>query len=307
MPLPNFLIIGAAKSGTTALYWYLRSHPEIFMSSRKEPHYFSYTEETKNTAGPSDYIKSAITDYSEYLHLFDKVTNQKAIGEASPTYIYVPGTAERIKMTIPAVKLIAILRNPADRAYSAYMHLIRDGKETINTFKEALDLEDERVNKNWGPIYHFTKSGFYYEQLSRYYNMFPSENIKVIIYDDFVKEPLAVMHNLFDFLGVDSSFVPDMSTKPNVSGVPKNKTLQRILDGIFGKPNPIRSISRLLFSAVLRNRVTTYLRNKNLERDTIPSEYRQHLLKVFTPDILKLEKLIDRDLSVWLDPKIIIS
>ncbi len=300
MTLPNFLVIGAAKSGTTALYRYLRQHPEIFMSDRKEPHHFSYTEITKNTNGPSDYIRSAITDFEEYEHLFDKVNHEKAIGEASPTYIYVPGTAERIFKKVPNTRLVAILRNPADRAYSAYMHLIRDARETVTDFGEALALEEERIKNNWGPIYHYTNAGFYYEQLTRFYKVFPADKIKVFIYDDFVSKPFLVMQELFKFLEVDYSFIPDTSSKPNVSGKPRNKSWQKIMDTLFAKPNPIRSISRKIFSETLRWRVTSYLRNMNLERESISDLHRAALNKVFREDILKLQELLNRDLSNWL-------
>ncbi len=298
--LPNFFVIGAAKSGTTALYRYLRQHPEIFMSDRKEPHHFSYTEESKKTNGPSDYIRSAITDFQQYLDLFERVSHEIAIGEASPTYIYVPGTAERIHSIFPNARIIAILRNPADRAYSAFMHLIRDGRETVSTFREALALEGERIAANWGPIYHYTKSGFYYEQLTRYYQIFPTMNIKVILYDDFVNDPFQLMKDLYTFLDVDNGFIPDMSSKPNVSGKPKYKIWQKIMDWFFAKPNPIRAISRILFPEPFRWQVTSYLRNKNLERENLPDEYRKMLVPIFEKDIICLEKLIHRDLSIWL-------
>lgn len=301
MTLPNFLIIGAAKSGTTALYRYVRQHPEIFMSDRKEPHHFSYTEETKKTNGPSDYIWTAITNPDEYESLFDDVKDETAIGEASPTYIYVPGTAERIHNKIPDPKLIAILRNPVERAYSAYMHLIRDDRETVNTFMEALLLEEERIKNNWGPIYHYTKCGMYFEQVIRYYRIFPKEKIMIIIYDDFKKHPLEVVQQIFNFLGVDPSFVPDMSSKPNVSGVPKIPFLQNFMNLIFSKPNPIRSMSRKLIPESTRWRFTSFLRNKNLSHQPMPNDCRQLLFSAFDDDILKLQRLLGRDLSCWLE------
>jgi len=303
MTLPNFFIIGAAKSGTTALYRYLRQHPEIFMTERKEPHHFSYTYVTKQTNGPNDYIRSAITDDVEYEHLFDDVRDEKAIGEASPTYIYVPGTAERIFEKIPQAKLIAIFRNPSDRAYSAFMHCIRDNRETVSTFKEALYLEDERVNNHWGPIYHYKRMGFYCEQLTRYFKVFPQQQIKVVIYDDFSATPNLVISDLYQFLGVDSTFEPDMSSKPNVSGTPKNEVLQKAMNEIFAKPNPIRSIARFLFSDVVRWRVTSSLRNKNLEHVNMPEDMRNELISLFRSEIICLQSLIDRDLSNWLLPK----
>lgn len=300
MPLPNFLIIGAAKSGTTALYRYLKQHPEIFMSSRKEPHFFSFTNESKITNGPGDYVKSAITDFNLYRQLFDPVTNQKAIGEASPTYIYVPGTAEKIHSVLPNVKLIAILRNPVDRAFSAYMHQVRDGHEDSKDFLEAIYRETERIANNWGPIWHYINAGYYYNQLIPYYNLFNKNNIKIIIYDDFVNNPVKEIQDIFTFLEVNNMFVPDMSARPNVSGIPKHKTWQRIMDFTFNHPNPIRGISRKLFSEEFRWKVTSHLRNKNLIKPTITLELRKELINLYKSDIVNLQKLINRDLSAWL-------
>ncbi|PKO05983.1 MAG: sulfotransferase [Chloroflexi bacterium HGW-Chloroflexi-3] len=300
MNIPNFLIIGAAKSGTTALYRYLKQHPEIFMPDRKEPHHFSFDDITKNTKGPGDYVRTAITDKKEYQSLFSSVNNQKAVGEASPTYIYVPGTAERIYSELPNSKLIAILRNPADRAFSAYMHLVRDGYETVFDFSEALNLENERIKKNWGPIWHYKKAGLYHEQLTSYFNLFRNNQILIIIYDDYKKDPSRINKSIFNFLNVDESFLPDMSAKPNVSGIPKNIYFQRIMSYFFDRDNIIRTFSRNLFSEEIRWRVTSYIRNHNLQKIKMSPEVRSGLVDYFRNDINKLQNLINRDLSHWL-------
>jgi hypothetical protein len=301
MILPNFLVIGAAKSGTTALYRYLKQHPDIYMSPRKEPHFFSYNEITKNTEGPDDYITKAITDFHEYQRLFTNVKNEIAIGEASPTYIYIPGTAEKILSIIPNTKIIAILRHPADRAFSAYMHLIRDGYENILDFDKALDKEEERISKNWGPIWHYKKAGFYYEQLIRYYNCFENEQILVIIYDEFIKNSNHVMSTIFEFLQVSKGFSPDMSFKPNVSGIPKYRTLQYLMYLLFEKNNLFKTLARKTLSEEKRWRFTSKLRNNNIRKKNIPIETRNKLVKLYTEDINKLQTLIKHDLSEWLE------
>ena len=137
MTLPNFLIIGAAKSGTTALYRYLYDHPEIYMSERKELHYFSYPETSKLTKGPHTYKRLSVSTLAEYMTFFDGARDEIAIGEASPSYLYLPGTAERIYQLLPNVKIIAILRNPVERAFSAYMHARRDKWEPIPDFAQS--------------------------------------------------------------------------------------------------------------------------------------------------------------------------
>ncbi len=300
MTLPNFLIIGAAKSGTTALYLYLRQHPQIFMSACKEPHHFSYTEQTKQTNGIDDFVRNAVTDFTAYQHLFDDDKNACAIGEASPTYLYVPGTAERIHEAIPQVKMIAILRNPVARAYSAYMHLLRDGREPAENFQEALALEEERIAKNWGPLYHYTKMGMYAEQLERFYNVFPKEQVKIILYEDFTKEPQRVLEEVYGFLGVDSHFLADMSIRPNLSGRPKSRFWQRVMAKTFSRPNPVRALSRVIFPESVRMWVTTRLRKMNLQREKLDETTRHELQEIFRADVLKLQEMLDCDLSAWL-------
>lgn len=300
MTLPNFLIIGAAKSGTSALYRYIQQHPDIYMSPIKEPHFFSFEGSPPNTQGPDDFVNTAITDLATYTKLFDGVTTEKAIGEASPSYLYIPKAAERINYHIPNSKLIAILRHPADRAFSAYMHVVRDHKETAVNFSEALKLEDQRFSQNWGPIWHYTRASLYYEQVKRYYDIFDSEKIKILLYDDFNTDPEQTLQNIFEFLEVDTAFKPDMKHKANVSGTPKNKTVDSFVNTFFNKKNPIRYTARYLIPEKTRWRFTTNVRNRNLVRQTIPSEIRVELTQQFRDDILQLEELIDRDLSPWL-------
>ncbi len=301
MTLPNFLIIGAAKSGTSALYRYLRQHPQIYMSPVKEPHFFGYENAPPNTQGPDDFVNTAITNISDYTALFDGVTTEKAIGEASPTYIHLPRAVERIHHYIPNAKLIAILRHPADRAFSAYMHVVRDQRETAVDFAQALQLEEKRISRNWGPIWHYKQVGHYYKHLKRYYEQFNTHQIRVYLYDDFSADPIRVLQDIFRFLGVDKTFIPDMRHKANVSGVQKNKFTAILINTFFNRPNPVRFMARHLLPEELRWQFTTNIRNRNLRRQTIPPEIRRELTTYFRDDILQLQELIGRDLSSWLN------
>lgn len=301
MTLPNFLIIGAAKCGTSSLYMYLKQHPEIYMSAVKEPHFFSFTSETKKTKGPGDTVSVAITDIAEYESLFDGVKDEKAIGEASPTYIYQPQAPERIHQLIPDVKIIAILRNPAERAFSAYMHVVRDRRETANGFAHALAMENNRINENWGPIWHYKNGGFYYQQLRRYFDLFPRDNIKIFLHEDFRKDQKSLLRDIFKFLEVDTSFEPDISVKFNVSGEQKNRFIHTLTLMLFETPNPIRWFSRNLIPERLRWKVTNHIRRLNLKKQSIPQDIKTDLIKQYQEDILQLEDLINRDLSNWLE------
>jgi len=301
MTLPNFLIIGAAKSGTSALYRYLKQHPDIYMSPIKETHFFSYKDSPPNAQGPGDTVNEAVTDYETYISLFQEVTTESAIGEASPTYIYIPRAPELIQEFVPEAKLIGILRQPADRAFSAFMHVTRDNREPITDFSEALTLEEERSANNWGPIWHYLKMGFYYEQLRRYYDRFDYQQLRIYLYEDFSANPMATLKDIFEYLGVDPSFAPDTRIRANVSGVKKNKMLGLMTEQLFARPNPIRYASRRIINEEFRWRFTQNIRNRNLERQRIPPEIRHELTQLYHDDILKLQDLIGRDLSVWLN------
>lgn len=301
MNLPNFFIIGAAKSGTSSLYWYLKQHPEIYMSPVKEPHFFSFDDKSKMTKGPGDPIPNAITDFNAYQRLFDDVSNEIAVGEASTSYLYRQEAAKRIHNLIPDAKLIALLRHPAERAFSAYMHVVRDGREVSENFAKALQLEEARKNQNWEPMWHFTSVGFYFEQLSRYYQCFDKEKIKVFLYDELVNDQQALIHKIFHFLEVDPTFKPDSSTKFNVSGTQKSQLLHTIENSLFMNPNPIRWVSRKLIPENWRWKATNWMRIQNLENQSISPRIRRELTDRFREDIHNLQTLIERDLSHWLE------
>jgi hypothetical protein len=301
MTLPNFLIIGAAKSGTSSLYAYLEQHPEIFMSPIKEPHFFSFDSVSRITSGPGDTISQAITSLDDYKHLFDNVKTEKAIGEASTSYLYRPESVKRIYELIPDVKLIAILRHPAERAFSAYMHVVRDQREVAKNFEQALAMEPMRKQANWDPIWHFTSVGFYYNQLDRYFRFFQKDQIKIFLYDELVNDPSSLLRNIFEFLNVDANFNVDTSIKINVSGKQKSEFIYSLSKTLFNSPNPIRWISRQVIPKRWRYLVTNWIRNLNLKKQQIPYQIREELINLYREDILRLECLINKDLSHWLE------
>ncbi len=300
MTMPNFLIIGAAKSGTSALWKYLPQHPDVYMSPKKEPHFFAYENETPDANGPGDYTKFAKTTLASYQALFDGVTTEKAVGEAATTSLYMPQSIKRIQHYIPNAKFIAILRQPADRAYSSFMHLIRDHREPITDFRKALQLESERIAQRWGFMWHYTQMGFYYEQIKRFYDHFDQEQIRVYLYDEFSAEPLRIIQDIYRFLDVDDNFVPEMSVRANMSGIQKNSLVEKFIVGFFDRPNPIRFLARKLLPLQQRWRFTTTVRNLNLERKTLSPEMHYELTQLFREDILKLQVILDKDLSHWL-------
>jgi hypothetical protein len=301
MTMPNFLMIGGAKAGTSSLYAYLRQHPQVFLSEVRECDFFAFEGSPPAYHGPGDQIayRRYITDLRTYQLLFRRVGNRPAVGESSDLYLDGPGTARRIREQLPDAKLIVVLRNPADRAYSQYKHLVRDGREPLPSFEQALDAEAERVALGWHPIWHLTARGFYARQLEAYLELFPPRQIMVQLYDEYVADPLAVLRTLFEFLGVDPKFQPDTSLRYNVSGTPRSALLHAFL----ARPLAIKDALKPLLPAPFRHRVRARLMHRNIvpDRSRMAADTRKRLNALYHDDVLRLQSLIGRDLGAWLE------
>jgi hypothetical protein len=198
---PNFFILGAGKSGTTSLYHYLKQHPDIFMSPVKEPSFFCKDFQV---------IKNPI----EYFELFDSVKNETAIGEVSHAYLTNPSTAKVLKTLFSEAKFIVILRNPADRAYSLYHHMRRNGYEKINSFEKALRAEEGRVgSENFRikcPQYYYNflyfRSGLFGDQIERYFSFFDKNQFHFLTLDRLKTDPISSLKLIFKFLGINPDF-----------------------------------------------------------------------------------------------------
>ena len=301
MTFPNFLVIGAAKSGTSSLFRYLGQHPQIYTPPRKEPGFFAFEGQPVCFAGPGDERRNrlVVTDLAAYRALFQGITTEKAAGEASVVYLYSPTAPDRIKFSLPKVKLIALLRNPVERAFSSFSHLIRDGREPILDFADALQAEEARMRANWQYLWHYKQLGFYHAQLSRYFERFPRAQLAVYTFDQFSADPLGTLQSIFDFLELDSHFVPDTSRRFNRSGRPKSKQLHRYLMRPRGSRSPMRlylppALRRWLYDTAMQWNITP-----SVKLD-FPAETRHYLTELYREDILKLESLIQQDLSMWL-------
>jgi hypothetical protein len=308
MNLPNFLIIGAAKSGTTSLYAYLKQHPEVFMCVPKEPTFFGNEGTTGLFNGPYDedraYHSRVITNLQDYTALFNNVASEKAIGEASIYSLYLPKAPAQIKKYIPKAIMFAVLRNPAERAYSAYLHTVRQARER-HSFSIALQEEPKRILQNWNPLWHFKAMGFYSEQVKRFYETFDRDQVHIYLYEDFLKKPLLTIKEVFDILSVDTSFNPDTSTRYKTSYVPKSPAIEKFLYKARGhvqfsrywpsqwQQRHGRQISDFLERLAQRNRVPP---------PPMPEDVRSALLEDYRDDIFRLEDLLRRDLSHWRNP-----
>jgi len=303
MTMPNFLVIGGAKCGTDSLCNYLGQHPQVFMCPNREPNYFvAEGQGDIPYRGPGD--RRALTAWDmwvstqeRYEALFADVTDQKAIGEGTTWYLYDKDAPRRIYQQIPEARIIAILRNPVDRAYSAYTMLLRDGRESISDFSDALAAEDQRIRSGWEPMWHYRAMGFYAAQLRRYYSLFDPRQIHIVLYDDFNARASDIIRELFQFLEVDTAFTPDTSTRYNVSLVPKHPLYHSLLMG----ENPLKLAAKSILPADFRQRIKGRLVSRNLAKPTpLDPQIRANLVEVFRSDILELQELIGRDLSTWL-------
>lgn len=296
MTMPTFLVIGAAKAGTTALYDYLRQHPQVYMSPIKEPFFFAFEGQRLAFRGPNEGANRAITSLEAYEALFQPRAGETALGEASALYLPVPEAPHGIRRHVPGAKLIAILRDPVDRAYSSFLQLIRDDLEPCEDFAAALALEESRIKDNWGFLWRYRQLGFYHAQLRRYFDLFPSDQLRVYLYEDLDRDPLSLLRDVFRFIGVDDSFVPDTSVRSNISGFHRN----RLSKFALGPHSPARAVLRHVVPLELRARMMNRINAKILVRPPLEHQIREELRRTFREDTLKLQDLLQRDLSAWL-------
>jgi hypothetical protein len=308
MKMPNFLVIGAAKAGTTALYHMLEQHPQIYMSPTKETNFFALEGDLKanfQIGGLHGLGRNSVTTLEDYQALFNDVPDHvKAIGEASPAYLYVPEAPERIKHHLPHAKLIAILRNPVERAYSAFLFKSWQGHEPLLNFAEALQQEDVRITDKWHWIVHYKNMGFYYRQLSRYFAIFDRSQIMVCFYEDLQNHPQELLQSIYEFIGVDRDWVPDPSTRYlPTGGLPKNQLLHNLITKSLAIANSIKVVLKIIPKSWRLWIFYTIndIRRNNSNKQPLPIEIRKQLIAEYHDDILKLQDLVQRDLSAWLE------
>jgi hypothetical protein len=301
MPRPDFLIIGVPKSGTTSVYHYLQQHPQIFMSALKEPHFFLFDgAEAPRMNGPSDAIrrKEMIDSWDIYQSLFDAAGEDAVCGEASVRYIYSKQACNAIYRRLPRVKLIVILRNPVDRAFSSYQRDRRHGTEPYPTFEQALDEGNRREAEGWFIGAH-QSLGFYSVHLQNYFRVFGREQVRVYLHDDLREDAGALLRDIFGFLAVDTDFQPDLSVKYNITGTIENP-FWRLL---WTRTRTLRAGLLPYMPISWRGRFFDLIASKPVRK--IPTESmspatRDRLVEVYRKDIIALQDLIGRDLSHWL-------
>jgi hypothetical protein len=306
-PTPNFFIVGTGKAGTTSLYHYLRQHPQIYMSSVKEPCYFASEISLDNlseahrryirlhsaerTDRPAGWLFSS---WQEYLKLFQGVRDESAIGEASVAYLWSETAAQNIAARLPESKIVIMLRDPAERAFSQYLHQVAVGLIRC-TFRQHIENCLRNRQRTISAVYPLLEVGLYHDQIKRYFDRFPAANVRIYWYEQDWREPARLLADLFEFLHVDATFSPDTSRKKLERRAPRFPAAYHLTMRL-----DITHKIRQLIPANLRLplRKLLFERGASLK---MSSDDRQFLIEYYRDDILRLSSLLHRDLSGWLN------
>jgi hypothetical protein len=295
--MPDFLVIGAARAGTTALYEGLRGHPDIFLTPVKETNYFSYAGTKPDVKGPgADFINNSMTDLSDYRTQFAEARPGQMLGEISPLYLFEPDAPKNICDAVPDVRLIAILRNPIDQAWSHFLYARHHAIEAEADFVRALDLEEERLAQGWQPLFGYSRFPRYGEQLARYFAQFPQEQILILDYDDFRTDAVAFQAQICRFIGVNDTYQAEVGKQVNAGGSPRSRFLQELIM----RPNALTAPARVL-PLSWRRAIRDRLAGRNVgTRQEMPEAARAILGKRLADDVAALSDLLGRDYSHWL-------
>lgn len=302
LQLPDFLLVGAAKSATTSLHVYLDQHPQIFMPAVKESWFFSFLGNPPCYAGPIPF-DSAVTRLEDYARLFEDADPEQKLGDASPSYLYTyEDTIRNIRSVYPAEKLedlriIISLREPVSRAFSQYWTFKRHEQEPL-PFEQAVDKDviAGRLRHNWSIFYDYTGFGRYYEQVKAYMDAFGRDRVLIVLYDDIQNDPVAVCRSIFGFIGVDSGFAPKTGVRHNSNtGEARIKWPLKLLTS----RNPAKRMLAALIPRGLRKLILFVAGKLLLKRSELSADIRQQLAVTYSEEIDKLEVLIGRDLSQW--------
>ena len=202
---PDFFVVGAPKAGTTALFHWLNDHPDVFLPVVKEPAYFTYSGKPatpKNGPYDPDYVRQIAQDSGAYAALYD-AAGSRLTGDISPIYLIDENAAERIAAVRPDARIIVLLRDPVDRAFSQFLHHVRDSLETCETFDDALDMEAQRLRDGWSWGHGYATHGHYAAQIERYLLCFPREQILFLEFQELQLEPEVCWRRICSHLALE--------------------------------------------------------------------------------------------------------
>ena len=275
------------------------------MSRVKEPNFFACEGDKLDYQGPGYfYVKDwTVTNWQDYQNLFAEA-KEKALGEASWSSFYYPAAVERIRHYCPQMKFILLLRNPIERAFSHYSYLRQYEKEPIADFGEAIALESQRIDANYWADWHYIQLGYYTQRIQRYKAFFGQSRLKIILYEDFVRNTASILREIFEFLGVATEYQSAAFARTyNSTQLPKSQMIHRL----FQTSRQVRLkqaiktlVPEAVYQSLKQNR--DRLERKTLYKPELSPQIRQQLEKIYSSEIAELEQLLDRDLSGWLTP-----
>ena len=277
---PNFFIIGGGRSGTTSLYEYLKNTKGVFLPKSKELNYFC------TNINPKLLLTKIIDNKQEYLNFFKNVKDEKVIGDASPLYLWDPKSAKLIHEIIPHAKIIIILRNPIERAYSHFLQLVTYGTES-DPFSDCINRSLSAPADYSGRI---IEAGLYYEQVKRYLEIFGKNQVQIYFYEEFFKDPHFYMKDILEFLDVEADLPDSIGKVHNALVVPKGKISEKIL-----KNNFIKKVGKKIIPKSSSMIVKTVL-GKKTTKSEMNIDDRKVLEKIYHDDIKKLEILLNRNI-----------
>jgi len=299
MTIPNFFIVGALKSGTTALCEYLRRHPNVFISRHKEPGYFALDLPSRRQ----------VKTEADYLRLFrTHEAGIKAVGEGSVWYLYSDQAVENIRKFNPDAKLIIMLRNPIDMLCSLHSQLLLYFEEDQPDFQQAWDLQEDRRNGRDLPaahgdlkMYQYEQIGKLGEQVRRVFDIFPRRQVKVIIFDDFIADTKSVYEDVLEFLELPSDGRTEFAAV-NIRRTYRFPRLAWMLFKLTAMFSQMRRRMGILWNTNVLPVIDRFL-TKTKPPDALDPAFRAHLAEIFREDLELLSELLDRDLSGWLEPQ----
>lgn len=311
---PNFFVVGTVKGGTTALHRFLQQHPQVYMSPVKETNYFSrfdidpalFSEDYRHDVnvdlesflnGPMDHTIhiAHVTKEEDYHKLFRKVTDEKAIGEVSNSYLLYPHVPEEIHKQYPHARIVMMLRHPAERAFSQYIMNLKQGKTLEKDFLKEITEDDAREVKGWGANHQYLFVGKYYEQVKRYLDIFPKEQMGIFLYEDYKSDPQAILSALFRFLGVEDRVVVETDKQYNPGGMPRFQKINYWLH-----QSGTVSWAKRALPMSWRKPFKRWMYNEGSLPDMDPVQ-RQWLVDYYREDVLNLQQLTGLNLSHWLE------
>ena len=285
---PNFFIVGGSKCGTTNISYYLNLHPKIFFSELNEPYYFCKWDV------PEEYNRnSMITNMKKYLDLFKNVKNEIIVGEASSPYLTCPHAALEIKKAFPNSKILISIRNPIERSHSAYFSY-QFMKPNEQNFMEMIKTHEKLISEKIFYIDSILESGFYTKNIKRYQEIFGKENVKVIIFEDYIKNTNQHIDSIFNFLGINDKIDLNEQSKGSYR-VPKNFFAKSLLNN-----KNFRKVSTILIPTVMRQKLGDKYFLKQVKKPQMLENERNYLRELYNDEVNELEKFLGKKLP-WKD------